>query len=259
MSAGKIDILAKHLMILASAGSGKTFQLANRVIGLVGAQGCEPEKIVALTFTRKAAGEFADSVLSRLAACALDAGKARELHGQIVGHTFQRAKGGKLRGKIGSNELVKVLGSREVPQAMFAEGAQLHARRKMVAHQFLRGQGKEHLAAPGGGKDARDAIERLAEVIAIPVFRRAGVQCHAHFQFLDALPGGGPERSLGQQGSGEGLQGGIEGHAKSIADRLEDIASLRFKRLAQHLVVGREGHAHGVRVLFPFFGAALDI
>ena len=61
-----MDILAKNLLILASAGSGKTFQLANRVIGLV-AKGVAPEKIVALTFTRKAAGEFADSVLNRLA------------------------------------------------------------------------------------------------------------------------------------------------------------------------------------------------
>jgi len=64
-----MNILAKNLLILASAGSGKTFQLANRVIGLV-AGGMAPEKIVALTFTRKAAGEFADSVLMKLATAA---------------------------------------------------------------------------------------------------------------------------------------------------------------------------------------------
>ncbi|MCX6865314.1 MAG: UvrD-helicase domain-containing protein [Verrucomicrobia bacterium] len=62
----KMDILAKNLLILASAGSGKTFQLGNRVIGLV-AGGVAPERIVALTFTRKAAGEFADAVLTKLA------------------------------------------------------------------------------------------------------------------------------------------------------------------------------------------------
>ncbi len=61
-----MNILSKNLLILASAGSGKTFQLANRVIGLV-TRGAEPEKIVALTFTRKAAAEFADSVLTKLA------------------------------------------------------------------------------------------------------------------------------------------------------------------------------------------------
>ncbi len=66
-----MNILAKNLLILASAGSGKTFQLGNRVIGLV-AKGVAPEKIVALTFTRKAAGEFADSVLTKLASAASD-------------------------------------------------------------------------------------------------------------------------------------------------------------------------------------------
>lgn len=75
-----MNVLEKNLLILASAGSGKTFQLGNRVIGLV-ARGVEPEKIVALTFTRKAAGEFADSVLTKLAEAACDettAGKLRE-------------------------------------------------------------------------------------------------------------------------------------------------------------------------------------
>ncbi|RPJ35586.1 MAG: hypothetical protein EHM17_02035 [Verrucomicrobiaceae bacterium] len=73
-----MDILAENLLILASAGSGKTFQLGNRVIGQV-ARGVEPERIVALTFTRKAAGEFADSVLTKLAEAAADEDKAAGL------------------------------------------------------------------------------------------------------------------------------------------------------------------------------------
>lgn len=77
-----MDILAKNLLILASAGSGKTFQLGNRVIGLV-AGGVEPEKIVALTFTRKAAGEFADSVLTKLANAASDERVAARLRDDL--------------------------------------------------------------------------------------------------------------------------------------------------------------------------------
>jgi ATP-dependent helicase/nuclease subunit A len=73
-----MKILSKNLLILASAGSGKTFQLANRVIGLV-ASGAAPERIVALTFTRKAAGEFADSVLTKLAEAAGDPDSASGL------------------------------------------------------------------------------------------------------------------------------------------------------------------------------------
>lgn len=73
-------------MILASAGSGKTWQLTNRFIALMGQQllsGKEvtPERIVAVTFTRKAAGEFFDSILVKLARAASDAGFARSLIG----------------------------------------------------------------------------------------------------------------------------------------------------------------------------------
>ena len=82
-AARTMNILEKNLLILASAGSGKTFQLGNRVIGLV-ARGEAPERIVALTFTRKAAGEFADSVLTKLAEAASDPMHAEDLRRAIA-------------------------------------------------------------------------------------------------------------------------------------------------------------------------------
>lgn len=74
-----IDILGRNLLIRASAGSGKTYQLGNRVIGLVGVRGADPTSLMALTFTRKAAGEFADAVLAKLAHAALDPARADTL------------------------------------------------------------------------------------------------------------------------------------------------------------------------------------
>lgn len=73
-------------MILASAGSGKTWQLTNRFIALMGQQllaGQEvtPERIVAVTFTRKAAGEFFDSILVKLAKASSDQKFAMSLAG----------------------------------------------------------------------------------------------------------------------------------------------------------------------------------
>ena len=62
-------------MIRASAGAGKTYQLVNRYIRLL-LCGQAPERIVALTFTRKAAGEFFAGFLKKLAEAAQDAGKA---------------------------------------------------------------------------------------------------------------------------------------------------------------------------------------
>ncbi len=77
-----VDVLEPKLLILASAGSGKTYQLSNRIIGLV-AKGADPEHIVALTFTRKAAAEFADTVLTKLAEAATDAEKAKDLEDKL--------------------------------------------------------------------------------------------------------------------------------------------------------------------------------
>ncbi len=82
---GAMKILSKNLMIRASAGSGKTYQLSNRVIGLVGRGGVDPERIVALTFTRKAAGEFADAVLEKLAEASLDERARRNIEKAIGG------------------------------------------------------------------------------------------------------------------------------------------------------------------------------
>ncbi|MCQ2367059.1 MAG: UvrD-helicase domain-containing protein [Akkermansia sp.] len=57
--------------ISASAGTGKTYQLASRYIALL-MLGAEPESIIALTFTTKAAGEFRSRILHALAEGACD-------------------------------------------------------------------------------------------------------------------------------------------------------------------------------------------
>ena len=65
-----------NTMIRASAGSGKTFQLTNRFIRLL-LSGQAPERIIALTFTRKAAGEFFEGILTKLAKAAIDSTEAK--------------------------------------------------------------------------------------------------------------------------------------------------------------------------------------
>ena len=69
---------SRHVMIMASAGSGKTYALTDRFVSLL-AEGAEPEKIVALTFTRKAAGEFFDEIVRKLARAASDEKDAARL------------------------------------------------------------------------------------------------------------------------------------------------------------------------------------
>jgi ATP-dependent DNA helicase UvrD/PcrA len=71
----------RPLLILAGAGSGKTATLSARVAWLI-AQGLAPERILLLTFTRRAAGEM----LTRTRALLERAGVATR--GRVVGGTF---------------------------------------------------------------------------------------------------------------------------------------------------------------------------
>lgn len=58
-------------LIAASAGTGKTYQLASRFLALL-ALGEDPGAMVALTFTKKAAGEFRNRIFKTLAEGALN-------------------------------------------------------------------------------------------------------------------------------------------------------------------------------------------
>jgi ATP-dependent exoDNAse (exonuclease V) beta subunit len=65
------SVTFSNLVIRASAGTGKTFQLSNRFLALLRAR-VPCDRILATTFTRKAAGEILDRLISRLAEAAED-------------------------------------------------------------------------------------------------------------------------------------------------------------------------------------------
>ena len=89
-----------HKMILASAGSGKTYALTNRFVQLL-ALGARPERIAALTFTRKAAGEFFDEILTKLARAAREPAYAGKIAGEIGAPALGPADFGRmLRGMV---------------------------------------------------------------------------------------------------------------------------------------------------------------
>ncbi len=89
--------IEKRELIKASAGSGKTYQLTDRFIYLI-LLGFKPESIVALTFSRKAAGEFFDAILRKLAKAAKE-DKARSELEELFGFPISKVL---LREKISS-------------------------------------------------------------------------------------------------------------------------------------------------------------
>lgn len=73
-----------NMLISASAGTGKTYQLSLRFLGLLALNhGNHPERLIAITFTRKAAGEFKDRILTDLAQGATDEAGAARLKEQL--------------------------------------------------------------------------------------------------------------------------------------------------------------------------------
>ncbi len=73
-----MSALFANQVVRASAGSGKTFQLSNRYLKLV-LCGASVDSILATTFTRKAAGEIQDRILSRLGLAAAHSHEAERL------------------------------------------------------------------------------------------------------------------------------------------------------------------------------------
>ncbi len=74
--------------VSASAGSGKTYSLTTRFIALACAKNSDdkfdPFSIIALTFTKKAAGEFLSNILKRLAKAAQSEDEAEKLASAIT-------------------------------------------------------------------------------------------------------------------------------------------------------------------------------
>ncbi|HBA86289.1 MAG TPA: hypothetical protein DCZ95_19580 [Verrucomicrobia bacterium] len=71
-------VTIRHQSIAASAGSGKTYALAHRFIRLL-ALGVAPDRIVALTFSRKAAAEIFDSIVRYLCDASLSDAAAQSM------------------------------------------------------------------------------------------------------------------------------------------------------------------------------------
>lgn len=83
----------KNTSILASAGTGKTFQLSDRILLLLASGQVKPSEIAALTFTRAAAAEFIIKVISKLKGAAENAKEHLELCKRLDLNTEEFSQG----------------------------------------------------------------------------------------------------------------------------------------------------------------------
>jgi DNA helicase II / ATP-dependent DNA helicase PcrA len=163
-------------LVVAGAGSGKTETMAGRVVWLVANGLVRRDEVLGLTFTRKAAGELAERIQSRLARLAeferrglLDA--LPELHAWGALEVFgpiERAGGGAARDRARAaamDALVERVGA--VPQVDDAD-ALLHRPTVSTYNSFADAIVREH--AVRIGRDAEAAI--LSESAAWLLMRR---------------------------------------------------------------------------------------
>ena len=75
-----IENLEENLLLFASAGTGKTFTVANRVSKILQTGRAEPHQILCMTFTTKACNEMRQDVAKYVGAQANDV-EIRTIHG----------------------------------------------------------------------------------------------------------------------------------------------------------------------------------
>ena len=88
-----------HARVLASAGTGKTHRLTNRYLKLV-LEGADPRTILATTFTRSAAAEILQRLLTRTADSVLDDGCRKSLAVELGSDRITRAQAGRMLGEM---------------------------------------------------------------------------------------------------------------------------------------------------------------
>lgn len=176
-----------HRRILASAGSGKTWQLTTRYLALLLARpDLLPESILATTFTRAAAGEIRQRVLARLAAAAIDDERGRREIEGIVGAESRRA-GRRVDAQVCGELLRRMLDAADRLQIRTLDSF-FFAAANGVAFELDLPQPLSPLDERGTERLRRSAIEAVAE--------DGPSSGEAVAALLEALADGHPARSI---------------------------------------------------------------
>jgi hypothetical protein len=103
--------------------------------------------------------------------------------------------------QIGGYELEDLLWTTEVFEVVFAHVTQRVLLRQIIRDQIVSGLREQGLPTVAKRKDAGDAVERRAEVVASAFLRHTAVERHAHPQWSGRAPRFGVQPALRSQGS----------------------------------------------------------
>jgi len=208
-------------MLVANAGSGKTYALTTRMVKLL-ALGVEPRKIAALTFTKKAAGEFLDAVFLRLAEAALDPKKLEEINRDLNSEkeegiipSLDEARCRELLAKLVADSGRLTMGTIDSLFARIARSFPLESglpgEFSMIGESELERARMEALAAifresveSAGGEEFLDLVRRIArrkgERKVFLTLLESVKQFHAKYLENVSLPWGDPDLIWGKKG-----------------------------------------------------------
>ena len=164
--------------------------------------------------------------------------------GKIIRQHLHAAGRGKGIRQPAHDGLEQMLGAIEIPQAMVAQGLEGDAVQPFVLQQFV-GNMENKICPPWAADSMRATrFKRPAEIIVIAIFCRAGVDAHARGQRASFTPVFRRQCALRLDRGMKGRERRLESHAKSVADRLENMSAVGLGGLAHKSVMaGRAGRA----------------
>ena len=261
----------RNTMLVANAGSGKTYALTTRMVKLL-ALGVEPRKIAALTFTKKAAGEFLDAVFLRLAEAALDPKKLEDLNRDLNSDADEGAippldevRCRELLAKLVSDSGGLTMGTIDSLFARIARSFPLESglpgEFSMIGDSELERARTEVLASifresveSSGGEQFLDLVRKIS--------RRRGERkvfltmldsvkdFHAKYLEDVSLPWGDPDLIWGSKGSEILNAGDVKPAADAFLKEIEashpglgDAAAAKIQELVAHAIEHRTGSA----------------
>src|SRR5579872_2832139 len=118
---------------------------------------------------------------------------------------------------------------------------------------------QQHLTAVPDGHEPRYAIDRRSEVVAVALFRVAGVQAHSDLQSANAGEIFLRKGSLCLDGRVDCLGSRGKGAAKRVAHGLENVATTSDNGGAHEMLVTRDGSLHRLAMRLPTLRRPLDI